>query len=230
VKILLALTLVFSACAKPAPVVNIAPSPTPTSTLELPSGQFLAAEIDRVTKLAGLSPLKMANIAPTDTEVRVWYGFGLFGLEGFVIKRTNNQWAAFHLKAHHYSPDSTKQVARGPLSAPKSGWEQCWERLTNSGVLTLPSGTEPPDPDAEGFYVETMAGGSYRNYLYNSPEYSDSPNAKRMLAIGDIIADEFGLKRFHVTKPVQSSTMPNKSLDASGGTVVRIMTGPAMVE
>ncbi len=213
-KILVALTLLFSACAKPAPVVSIAPLATPTPALELPSGQFLAAEIDRVTKLAGLSPLKTASVAPTDTEVRVWYGFGLFPVEGFVIQRENNQWSAFHLKEAAYSRRSfqSTKVARMQLAAPTSGWEPCWQRLVSSGVLILPSGTEGPDPDAEGFYVETMAGGSYRNYLYNSPEYSDSPNAKRMLAIGDIISDEFGLKRFHVTKPVQSSAMPNKAL------------------
>jgi len=203
---LIALTLLISGCAKPAPVVTVAPSRTATPALELPSGHFIAAEIDRVTKLAGLSPLKMASVAPTDMEVRVWYGFGLIALEGFVIKRTNNRWAAFHLKA-----DYIKHVALVPLSAPKSGWEQCWERLTNSEVLTLSGGTEPPDPDAQGFYVETMTGGSYRNYLYNSPEYSDSPTAKRMLAIGDIISDEFGLKRFHVTKPLQSMAMPNSN-------------------
>jgi hypothetical protein len=176
--------------------------------------EFITADIDRVAKLAGLARLKTANVAPDDVEVRVWYGFGLFALEGFVIKRTNNQWVALHLKADHYSSRDTKRVARVQLNAPTIGWEHCWQRLTDAGILTLPSGTEGPDPDDEGFYVETMVGGSYRNYLYHSPEYSETPNAKKMLVIGDIISDEFGLKRFHVAKPAQSSTMPNKSLDA----------------
>src|SRR5205823_5300489 len=154
-------------------------------------------------------PLKTANQAQGDVEVRVWYGFGLIALEGFVIKRNNNQWSAFHLKADHYSTVYTKRVARIQLAAPKSGWEQCWVRLVNAGVLSLPSGTEGPDPDVEAFYVETMDSGTYRNYEYITPQYSDTSNAKRMLAIGDIISDEFGLKRFHVTKPLQSSTIPN---------------------
>jgi hypothetical protein len=178
---------------------NNAATPAPERTPD----EFISRDIDRVAKLAGLVFLKTANIAQGDVEIRVWYGFGLVPLEGFVIKRENDQWSAFHLKEVDYSRRSFQptRVARIQLPAPKSGWESCWQRFVNAGVLTLPSGTEGPDPDAEGFYVETMDSGSYRNYQYNSPEYSEAPNAKRMLAIGDIISDEFGLARFHVTKP-----------------------------
>jgi len=35
------------------------------------------------------------------------------------------------------------------------------------------------------------------------PDYSETPNAKRMLAIGDIISEEFGLARFHVARRSQ---------------------------
>jgi hypothetical protein len=114
-----------------------------------------------------------------------------------VIKRTNNQLAAFHLKADHHSMSYAKRVSRIQLPMPKSGWESCWQSLVNAGIFTLPGGTDGPDPDAQGFYVEINDAGSYRNYEYTSPEYSESPNAKRMLAIGDIISDEFGLARFH---------------------------------
>jgi hypothetical protein len=119
------------------------------------------------------------------------------------IYATNNQWSAFHLKADGANPRYITKVARIQLPAPKSGWENCWHRLTDAGILTLPSGTEGPDPDAEGFYVETMADGSYRNFEYTSPEYSESPNAKQMVAIGDIIFVEFGLPRFHVARRSQ---------------------------
>ena len=189
--------------------MNNSPTPPPERTPD----EFISRDIDRVAKLAGLSPLKTATQVHGDLEVRVWYGFGLIALEGFVIKRNDNEWSAFHLKVDDYSAVNTRRVARIQLPAPKSGWEQCWERLINAGILSLPSGTEGPDPDVEAFYVETMDSGNYRNYEYITPEYSDTPNAKRMLAIGDIISDEFGLKRFHVTKPLQSSTTLNKSLD-----------------
>ncbi|MEA2205217.1 MAG: hypothetical protein QOE77_1993 [Blastocatellia bacterium] len=176
-----------------------ASKPAPERTAD----ETLAREIDHLAKLAGLPPLKSSNLAPGDADARVWYGFGLMLLEGFAIKRTNNRWRAFHLKADGANPRYITKVARIQLPAPKSGWKNCWRRLTEAGILTLPSGTELPDPDAEGFYVETMADGSYRNFEYTSPEYSESPNAKRMMAIGGIIFEEFGLPRFHVARRSQ---------------------------
>jgi len=201
-KILLLFALFLSACTA-AEVKRVAQNKATTPAPERTPDEILSREIDRAAKLAGLPSLKTANWAPDDAEIRVWYGFGLIALEGFMIRRVNNQWAAFHLKADHPSMRYAKKVELIQLPAPKSGWKSCWQRLVDAGVLTLPSGTEGPDPDAEGFYVEIMDRGSYRNYLYNSPEYSEAANAKRMVAIGNIVSDEFSLARFHVTKPSQ---------------------------
>jgi hypothetical protein len=174
-------------------------TPAPERT---PDG-VLSRDIDRVAKVARLSSLRSSKLAQEDVEVRVWYGFGLILLEGFVIKRINNHWTAFHLKADGNNPRYIKRVTRIQLPAPKSDWGKCWQRLADAGILSLPSGTQQPDPDAEAFYVEINDAGSYRNYEYVSPEYSESPNAKRMLAVGDIISEEFGLARFHVAKRSQ---------------------------
>jgi len=178
---------------------NNASTPAPERTPD----EILSRDIDRVAKVAGLSSLRSSRLAPGDAEVRVWYGFGLILLEGFVIKRNNNHWAAFDLKADGNNPRYITRVARIQLPAPKSDWEKCWRRLADAGILTLPSGTEGPDPDVEAFYVEINDASSYRNYEYISPEYSESPNATRMLAVGDIISEEFGLARFHVAKRPQ---------------------------
>lgn len=200
-KLLLLLPFFLAACtsAQVPRVTQNNPSPAP----ERSPDETLSREIDHVAQLAGLPSLKSSNLAEGNAEARVWYGFGLILLEGFVIKQTNNRWNAFHLKGDGHNPRYIKKVARIQLPEPKSGWERCWQRLADAGILTLSSGTEGPDPDAEGFYVETMAGGSYRNYEYISPEYSEAPNAKRMLAIGDIISEEFGLARFHVARRSQ---------------------------
>jgi hypothetical protein len=199
VKLLLLLSLLFAACTS-AQVRRVTQNHASTPVSERTPDETFSSEIDHLSKLAGLPSLKSSNLARGDAEARVWYGFGLILLEGFAIKRTNNQWNAFHLKADGANPRHITKVARIKLPAPKSGWDKCWQRLTDAGILMLPSGTEGPDPDAEGFYVETMAGGSYRSFEYTSPEYSESPNAKRMVAIGDIIFEEFGLARFHVVK------------------------------
>jgi hypothetical protein len=200
-KLFLLLLCFVAACstARVEPVVqNNAPEPTRKQI----QTELLSREIDRASLMAGLVLLKTAKVGEGEAEIRVWYGFGLFALEGFVIKRTNDELAAFHLKADHHSTHYAKQVSRIKLPTPKSGWVSCWQRLVDAGIFTLPGGTEGPDPDAQGFYVEVNNAGSYRNYEYTSPEYSESPNAKRMLVIGEIISDEFGLARFH-RRPVK---------------------------
>jgi hypothetical protein len=179
IKLLLFLPLFLSVCTSPevnGVAQNNASTPTPQRTPD----EILSREMDRVAKLAGLPRLSAVRLAQSDIEIRIWYGFGLVPLEGFAMKRTNGHWSALHLKADHYSTRYTKRVARIQLTTPTSGWEHCWERLRDADVLTLPSGTEGPDPDAEGFYVETRKSSAYRNYQYISPEYSESPQAKRL--------------------------------------------------
>jgi len=163
---------------------------------------MLSQETDRVAAIAGLGKPSSSNLGKDDVEVRVWFGFGLFPLEGLIISRKQGEWSAIHLKAEspdsHYQP---KKVSRNTLKPPKSGWEICWQQLVNAGVLTLPDGTDPPDPDAQGYEVQVRNGASYRSYHYVSPEYSELPAAKNMLEIGDIISNEFGLQRFKARKP-----------------------------
>ena len=72
--------------------------------------------------------------------------------------------------------------------------------MVNAGILTLPDGTDPPDPDAEMYVVQVRSGASYRTYHYVSPEYSELPSATHMLEIGDVISKEFGLLRFKARK------------------------------
>ena len=119
-KILLALALLFSACAKHSSLSSIAPANSPTPPPEQTPDEFIAADIDRVTNLAGLARLKTAKVAPEDLEVRVWYGFGLVALEGFVINELRPS-GAFHLKADHYSLRYTNRVARIQLNSPNPG-------------------------------------------------------------------------------------------------------------
>jgi hypothetical protein len=141
VKLLLLLLCFLGACST-AQVNRVVQNNVPAPPPELTPDEILSREIDRAAELAGLARLKTANLGPYDTEIRAWYGFGLIALEGFVIKRTNNQWSAFHLKADHHSMRYAKQVSGIQLPAPKSGWESCWQRLVDAGVLTLPNGTE----------------------------------------------------------------------------------------
>jgi hypothetical protein len=74
----------------------------------------------------------------------------------------------------------------------------------DAGVLTLPDGADPPDPDVQGYEVQVRNGASSKSYHYVGPEYSELPAAKQMLEIGDIISHEFGLARFKARKPGSS--------------------------
>lgn len=197
-KLILIVALLLSACSKPEPNRVSAPANTVTPTPESGIETILQDETDRVATLAGLGKLGSSGLGKDDVEVRVWFGFGLFPLEGFVMSRRAGRWSAFHLKADsHYQP---KKASRNELQTPKSGWEVCWQQLVNAGVLTLPDGTDGPDPDAQGYMVQVRNGASYRSYHYVSPEYSHLPAAKNMLEIGDIISNEFGLLRFKARK------------------------------
>jgi hypothetical protein len=198
-KLILIFTLLLSSCSKRETNQESASATTPVAaTPERVVEAMLSQETDRVAAIAGLSKPSSSNVGNDDVEVRVWYGFGLFPLEGLVISRKQGEWSAIHLKADsHYQP---KKVSRNTLKPPKSGWEICWQQLVNAGVLTLPDGIDPPDPDAEGYEVQIRNGASYRSYHYVAPEYSELPSAKHMLEIGDIISNEFGLQRFKARK------------------------------
>ena len=81
-KLILA-TLFLSACSKPEPQRGSTPvNNTVTPTPEIGVEGVLQNETDRVATLAGLGKLRSSSLGNDDVEVRVWFGFGLFPLEG----------------------------------------------------------------------------------------------------------------------------------------------------
>ena len=106
-------------------------------------------EINNRTGIAKLPNLDKTNLPANDFEVRVWHGFGLTLLEGLVIKRSAGKWSAMRVAA--ISPKLPRTKHEIPLGPPKSGWDVCWKRLSDAGLLTLPDasqlGKEPVDPD-----------------------------------------------------------------------------------
>jgi hypothetical protein len=156
---------------------------------------FFFEEINARAKVAGLPALREAVVPQGDLEVRVWHGFGLFLLKGFVLKRSAGQWSAMYLEGYdERGPRNEYQIN---LPTPKTGWEECWKKLEGAGLLTLPDasqlGAEPIDPDVLSYVVEYNVGGDYRTYHYTNPEGSDRREAKQMVEIGGIISEEFEL-------------------------------------
>src|SRR5258708_7027226 len=92
--------------------------------------------IDERAKLSNLKTLRSAALPDGDLELRVWHGFGLTALEGFVLRRAAGQWSAIHLDGVTRKAASNESTRN--LQAPKSGWDACWQRLQDAGILTLP--------------------------------------------------------------------------------------------
>lgn len=154
-------------------------------------------EINGRAKIARLRDLRLALLPNDDLELRVWIGFGLIPLEGFVIKRSSGQWSGVHIRS--ISPRLARRDYQRPLPSPKSGWESFWKRLTDEGALTLPDSSQLKDEvitvDGESFVVEINMNKAYRTYRYSNPHLQKWPEAKKMIRIAEIIIDEFNIER-----------------------------------
>jgi hypothetical protein len=151
--------------------------------------------INERAKIANLKTLRADALPENEIEVRVWHGFGLTALEGFGLKRAAGKWSAIHLDGIH--PRLPRSEYQRALQAPKSGWELCWQRLEEAGILTLPDaaaiGCSAMINDGMSYVVEFNSKGTYRTYLYDNPSYAKCNEAKQMIKIGNIISEEFGV-------------------------------------
>lgn len=154
-------------------------------------------QIDKRAQKAGLTDLRAAMLDNGDLEVRVWIGFGLDPLKGFVFKRGSGHWEATYLRP--IDPESSVGNYQQKLPPPKSGWNQFWDQLIAKGILTLPDSSELGDedmfPDGESNVVEVNTNRTYRTYKYGIPEYQKWPEAKSVVEITEIIFNEFGIKK-----------------------------------
>ena len=152
-------------------------------------------EINKRAKLAGLHRLDSARVAGDDLEVRVWIGFGLLPLEGFVLTRKGGRWSGLHLRP--IGPGLSRENYRESLDSPNSGWNELWDRLTREGILTLPDSSRLKDEvivfDGEHFVFEVAANGTYRTYRYSNPEVQKWPQAIHLLRMVETIRGEFNI-------------------------------------
>jgi hypothetical protein len=151
--------------------------------------------IDERARISNLRSLRVSALPDNDLEVRVWNGFGVTALEGFVLRRTGGKWLAMHLDGIH--PKLPRRDYQRILPPPKSGWDVFWQRLQEAGVLTLPDaaavGCSTGVTDGMSYVVEYNYDRAYRTYLYDNPGYAECDEAKRMIALGNLISEEFGV-------------------------------------
>jgi hypothetical protein len=158
--------------------------------------------LDKRADAAKLTKLRTVLLPAGDLEVRVWIGFGTDGEDGLILRRAAGKWSALHIHGMYerYPPEQYQETFI--LAAPKSGWGRAWQRLIEAGILALPDESSLPcGPallDGIGYAVEVNMDEEYRLYSYGNPSYAKCDEAKQMMRIGRIIAEEFGLEEFIV--------------------------------
>lgn len=165
--------------------------------LEIPDALWEPAffeALEKRTKQISLPSLRTVVLPEDDLEVRFWYDH-FEVISGLIIKRSGEKWSATYLRQiYDHQPSSIKQEDVG---APKSGWQAAWGRLLNAGILTLPDSSKAKCKaivlDGIGYVVETNVDQAYRTYRYGNPQFAECDEAKRIISIEEIIADEFGL-------------------------------------
>lgn len=158
---------------------------------------FFRSIRERISEI-GVPDLRTVRLRNDDFELRVWVGFGINGNDALILRHSSNQWSAVHLHGMGERPPFVTSLSNP--SEPRSGWNAAWRKLTDAGLLTLPDALAVNCNthmfDGKSYVVEINKDTSYRTYLYDNPHHASCKEAKQMLAIGDIIADEFGLKEF----------------------------------
>ena len=144
-----------------------------------------------------LSILRKIVLIDDDLEIRIWVGFGLYGNDALILRRSSGNWSAVNLREMLCHLENR---GRYDLDQPKSGWEKFWKKLTDAEILTLPDSSKldygiGPE-DGKSYVVETNFNNLYRTYHYPNPEEVKLKEAGQMVKIGQIIADEFGLESF----------------------------------
>lgn len=178
-------------------VVTNKPFPTPEKS-NLTWEDIYFEEIIEREKISKLRRLKSKSFPEDDLEIRVWSGFGITALRGFLLKRIAGEWSAVDLDWEVFKNSKGKRDLK-PLDkkfdVPNSGWDAAWQKLVDAGILTLPD-AEKIDCrggalDGMSYVVEYKFRNTYRTYMYDNPNYAKCNEAKQMVKINRIIAEEF---------------------------------------
>ena len=138
-----------------------------------------------------------------DLELRVWHGFGLTLLEGFVLRRRAGRWSAVHLDGIHSKLPGSQYQRQ--LPAPKSDGMKFGASWSTKVSQTLPNieeiGCARYYPDGMSYVVELNYELTYKTYMYDNPVTAKCDEAKRMIDIGNFIAAEFGVREMATIVP-----------------------------
>ena len=159
---------------------------------------YYLKSIDEFAAKNDLPKLRETNLPVDDIEVRVHVGFGLYGVDELVLRRTSGDWESYHylgMLCHH----ENRGIAK--LGVPKSGWDAAWQSLLNAGLLSLSGIKDSGINDGTSYIVETSLNETYSVYAFGNPDYLKNSEGDQMVEIGEVLAEEFGLDTFRVHFP-----------------------------
>ncbi len=197
----LILALLFTSCASPARQDVAVAQPTPAKDElrviipEEVEKSFYLRAIDELASKNNLPKLRETLLPNDDLEIRVQIGFGLYGVDALVLKRSSNEWQATHYRGMlcWYPNKGTVNVA-----PPKSGWETAWQKLKEAGILSLSGTKDAGWNDGTSYIVETNLNKTYLVYAFGNPDGLKDREGKQMVKIAEVLAEEFGLETFKV--------------------------------
>jgi len=207
-KVIIIFALFFSSCAIPTRKDTLPPETTPTQQVparvelrvvmpeEIDESYRLQA-VDGLAKENGLPKLYETILPDDDLEIRVQVGFGLYGEDAFVLKRSSGEWEATHIRGmlcHLVNNNKGK----GKLPPPRSGWDGAWAKLKQAGILSMSGVKDAGWQDGTSYIVETNLNKTYLVYAFGNPDKLKNGQGERMIEVANVLADEFGLKTFKV--------------------------------
>lgn len=137
-----------------------------------------------------LEDLKEVRLSPSESELRVWVGFGVLVPRCFVLKRGNGGHQALYLTVQDSS------VKPRPLTSPQGGWPEFDQVLKDHKVVS-PIGLKPHDefagdPDEEIIAIELKSGDRYDLVHYSVG--TQSQDGKTAISLCKSIEKAFGIR------------------------------------
>jgi hypothetical protein len=143
--------------------------------------------IDAFTTKLGWTPLRQMDVPHGSLEIRVWGSGG--NLACTRLRRFGKIWSGVKvIDEYTNGPPIMFEVV------PRGKWDDIWRKLDAFGVLTLPDdSTLPPGAwvnDGGAYIVEINDGIHYRTYHYDNPKCQTWPEARKIIAIDDVLSNQ----------------------------------------
>jgi hypothetical protein len=159
-------------------------------------------EIKRESLKSKINNLREEVLSDSETEIRIWIGFGLAYPRCFILRYSNGHTKAFYLapkpNGAKAATDSSGEVliSKAVLNAPASGWDEFNRFLKEQGIdaplkLSLDE-SQLPDPDAESMVVEAKSGTRYSMVFFSL--HADSEDGRKALEVCRRIEREFNVR------------------------------------